>query len=261
MHHGVRTPSVARIYDRLLGGVDNHPVDQKVCDDLIGIAPGSRTLALASRSFLRRAVRVLARDYGVRQFMEHGCGLPARDNVHEVAGAVAPEARVVYIDNDPLVLAHARARLVENPWTAVVAADVRDTAAIFDSAQVRGLVRPDEPTAALFVAVSQCLPDEDVVPMLERVKERLAPGSFLVVCQYTSRCPEVREQVTSLIRGATQGRWGRVREEHEVRGFLHGMEIMDPGLGDVTDWRPDPVRPSLPRATDLIAWGGVGRIP
>ncbi|WP_330333843.1 SAM-dependent methyltransferase [Streptomyces sp. NBC_00536] len=256
----MRTPSVARIYDRLLGGVDNHPVDQKVCEDLLGIAPGSRTLALASRAFLRRAVRVLARDYGIRQFLEHGCGLPARDNVHEVAQTVAPGSRVVYIDNDPLVLAHARARLVENPWTAVVSADVRDTAAVFAAPEVRGLIRPGEPTAALFVAVSQCLPDQDVLPMLERVKERLAPGSFLVVCQYTSRCPEVRDRVTSLIRDATLGGWGRVREEHEVRGFLHGLEIIEPGLGDVADWRPDPVRPALPRATDLIAWGGVGRI-
>ncbi|MER5731489.1 SAM-dependent methyltransferase [Streptomyces sp. NPDC002138] len=260
MHHGVRTPSVARIYDRLLGGVDNHPVDQKVCDDLLGIAPGSRALALTSRAFLRRAVRVLARDYGVRQFLEHGCGLPARDNVHEVAQSVAPEARVVYIDNDPLVLAHARARLVENPWTAVVPADIRETDAIFDHPEVRGLVRSDEPTAALFVAVSQCLPDEDVLPMLERVKERLAPGSFLVLCQYTSPCPDLRDQVTTLIRGATHGRWGRVREEHEVRGFLHGLEIVEPGLGDVADWRPESGRTPLPRARDLIAWGGVGRM-
>ncbi|MCB5180327.1 SAM-dependent methyltransferase [Streptomyces antimicrobicus] len=261
MHHDVRRPSVARIYDWLLGGVDNYPSDHRVGADLLDIAPGSRTGALSNRAFLRRAVHVLARDYGIRQFLEHGCGLPARDNVHEVAQAVAPDARVVYVDNDPLVVAHARTRLVENPRTAVVDADVRDTAAIFADPAVRRLIRPDEPTAALFVSVAQCLGDEDVTPMIERVKQRLAPGSFVVLCQFTSPYADVRERVTRLMREATDGSWGRLREEEEVRGYLDGLEIIEPGLGDVAHWRAER-RPTLRDAeAELIAWGGVGRLP
>ncbi|MBW5486210.1 SAM-dependent methyltransferase [Streptomyces bambusae] len=261
MHHDVRRPSIARIYDWLLGGVDNYPADHRVGEDLLGIAPGCRTVALTNRAFLRRVVHTLAHDYGIRQFLEHGCGLPARDNVHEVAQAVDREARVVYVDNDPLVVAHARTRLVENPRTAVVAADVRDTGAIFGNPAVRRLIRPGEPTAALFVSVAQCLDDEDVTPMIERVKQRLAPGSFLVVCQLTSPYPEVRDRVTNLMHKATEGSWGRLREEHEVRGYLDGLEIIEPGLGDVADWRPER-RPTLSSAAaELIAWGGVGRLP
>ncbi|MEV8531304.1 SAM-dependent methyltransferase [Streptomyces sp. NPDC051211] len=261
MHHDVRRPSVARIYDWLIGGIDNYPPDQQVCRELLDIAPGSRAVARTNRAFLSRVVEVLAREYGVRQFLEHGCGLPARDNVHEVAQRIAPESRVVYVDNDPLVVAHARARLVENCRTAVVNADVRDTEAVFADPAVRRLIRPAEPTAALFVSVSQCLRDEEVSRMIEQVKERLAPGSFLVMCQFTSPDPAVREQVTALMRKATSGGWGRLREAEEVRGYLAGLDIIGPGLGDVADWLPDRPRGIRAHEAELIAWGGVGRLP
>ncbi|MER5934718.1 SAM-dependent methyltransferase [Streptomyces sp. NPDC002054] len=261
MHHDVRRPNVARIYDWLLGGIDNYPPDQRVCRDLLDIAPGSRAAARTNRAFLSRVVEVLAREHGVRQFLEHGCGLPAGDNVHEVAQRVDPGSRVVYVDNDPLVVAHARARLVENSRTAVVDADVRDTDAIFADPAVRRLIRPGEPTAALFVSVAQCLGDEDVAAMIERVKQRLGPGGFLVMSQPTSPDPEVRSRVTALMREATSGQWGRLRDTEDVRGCLAGLDIIGPGLGDVADWLPERRRGIRAQEAELIAWGGAGRLP
>lgn len=255
------TPSVARMYDWLLGGIDNYEADQKACHELLEIAPSTKALAQNNRAFLRRVVRVLAREHGIRQFLDHGSGLPTRDNVHQVTQHVAPDSRVVYVDNDPIVLAHGRARLVENDRTAVVQADMRDTETIFAHDDVRRLIRRGEPTAALFVSVTHCLKDDDVQPLLERVKERLEPGSFLVVCQLVSEHASVRTGVTELMKKATHDSWGRVREEQDVRNYLGGLEILEPGLCDVTKWRPDNEVIPRQREDDWVEWGGVGRLP
>ncbi|MFF2848773.1 SAM-dependent methyltransferase [Streptomyces sp. NPDC058001] len=257
----LNTPSVARMYDWLLDGIDNYEVDQAACQDLLKIAPSTKALAQNNRAFLRRVVRVLAEDYGIRQFLDHGSGLPTRDNVHEVAQRIDPEARVVYVDNDPIVLAHGRTRLVENDRTAIVQADMRDTATIFEHPDVVRLIRAGEPTAALFVSVMHCLKDDDVQPLIERVKARLEPGSLLVICQLVSEHEDVRTRVTALMKDATHDNWGRVREEHEVRGYLDGLDIIEPGLRDVTDWRPDNEVVPRQRDDDWVEWGGVGRMP
>ncbi|MFD9072530.1 SAM-dependent methyltransferase [Streptomyces lasiicapitis] len=256
----VDTPSVARMYDWLLGGIDNYPADRDACQDLLRIAPSTKALALNNRAFLRRVVKVLAKEHGIRQFLDHGSGLPTRDNVHEVAQRVDHDARVVYVDNDPIVLAHGRTRLVENERTAIVQADMRDTSSIFSHPDVTRLIRRDKPTAALFVSVTHCLKDDEVQPMIEAVKQRLAPGSFLVVCQLVSEHEKVRDGVTSLMATATGGNWGRVREEDDVRGYLHGLEIIEPGLCDVTDWRPDREVHPRQHVDDWVEWGGVGRL-
>ncbi|TPQ23504.1 SAM-dependent methyltransferase [Streptomyces sporangiiformans] len=257
----ISTPSVARMYDWLLGGTDNYASDREACGALLEIAPSSRELALTNRAFLRRVVRFLADDCGIRQFLDHGSGLPTRDNVHQVAQRIHADARVAYVDNDPIVLAHGRTMLAENDQTAVLCADLRDTDEILDHEDVRRLIRDDEPTAALFVSVLHCLPDkDDPAALLRRVADRLAPGSYMVVCQLVSDDARVREGVTDLMAGATGGRWGRVRSKAEVRTFLDGWELLDPGLVEVSTWRPDSDLTVWREGNEWEEWGGVVRL-
>ncbi|MFK0291266.1 SAM-dependent methyltransferase [Streptomyces sp. NPDC090442] len=257
----VSVPSVARMYDYYLGGKDNYAVDREACDELSKVVPSTGVLAVNNRRFLRRVVRWLAEERGIRQFLDHGSGLPTQDNVHEVAQRVDHRSRVVYVDNDPIVLAHGRALLEENEHTAVIQADMRDTDGIFDSPEVRRLIDLDEPVAALFVSVLHCIPDaDDPAGLVRRVAERLAPGSYLVVCQLVSEDPATRDFVTEFMRVNTQGHWGRVRQQHELRAFLDGLEIEEPGLVEVSTWRPDPSDAGPKQLTqEWIEYGGVAR--
>lgn len=257
----VSVPSVARMYDWLLGGVENYASDRRECEKLLQIAPSSKIVARNNREFLQRVVRVLAKDYGIRQFIDHGSGLPTQDNVHQIAQRVDPRSRVVYIDNDPSVLAHGRAALEENDNTAVVNADMRRTDAIFSHPEVKHLIDLTRPVAALFISVLHCLSDDDEPGELVcEVARRLPAGSFLVVCQLVSSRADVRERVTELMRKATGGHWGRVREEHEVRAFFDGLQVLEPGLVDVTDWRPAGRNAPRPRNEEWVEWGGVARL-
>ncbi|WP_445397757.1 SAM-dependent methyltransferase [Streptomyces sp. LE64] len=257
------TPSVARMYDWLLGGVDNYRSDRDACAELLEIVPDSQALALNNRAFLRRVVRFLAEEAGIRQFLDHGSGLPTLDNVHEIAQRVDPDSRVVYIDNDPIVSAHGRTRLEQNRQTAVVQADMTDTAAIFAHDEVRRLIRPDEPTAALFVSVLHCLKDEQVLPMLHRVKRELAPGSIFVICQLVSERADIRDRVTGLMADATHGSWGRVRAKAEVAAYFDdlGVTVREPGLVNVTTWRADTEVVPRQRTDDWEEWGGIALLP
>ncbi|MGV9316959.1 SAM-dependent methyltransferase [Streptomyces sp. NPDC003691] len=254
-------PSVARMYDYYLGGSDHYEADRIASEKLLEQVPSTRTLAVNNRRFLRRAVRVLARDYGIRQFIDHGSGLPTRDNVHQVAQAVDPGCRVVYVDNDPIVLAHGRALLEEDERTVVLQADLRDTCGILGHEETRRLIDFTRPVAALFVSVLHCIPDEsDPAALLRRVAASLAPGSFLVVCQLVSDRPEIRRYVTDFMARATGGTWGRVREESEVRAYFDGLEILEPGLVEVSAWRPDSDLDPVQQTDEWIEWGGIARI-
>jgi SAM-dependent methyltransferase len=257
-----KVPSVARMYDYFLGGDDNYQSDRDACEELLKQVPSTKALAVNNRRFLRRVVRLLASEYGIRQFIDHGSGLPTQDNVHQVAQAVDPESRVVYVDNDPIVLAHGRALLDENDRTTVIQADMRDTDGIFDHEETRRLIDFSKPVAALFVSVMHCIPDEDdPAALVRRVAARLAPGSFLVVCQLVSDRPEIRKFVTDFMAEATGNHWGRVREEHEVTAFLDGLEILEPGLVEVSTWRPDNELAPVQQTDEWIEWGGVARLP
>lgn len=254
-------PSVARMYDYFLGGDDNYQSDREACEELLKQVPSTKTLAVNNRRFLQRVVRMLAAEYGVRQFIDHGSGLPTRDNVHQVAQAVDPASRVVYVDNDPIVLAHGRAMLEENDRTAVIQADMRDTDEIFGHAETTRLIDFSQPVAALFVSVMHCIPDEsDPAGLVRSVAERLAPGSFLVVCQLVSDRPEIRKFVTDFMAEATGGTWGRVREEQEVVQYFNGLEILEPGLVEVSTWRPDTDLAPEQETDEWLEWGGVGRL-
>lgn len=195
-----------------------------------------------NRRFLQRVVKVLAADHGIRQFLDHGSGLPTQDNVHQVAQRIDPDTHVVYVDNDPMVLVHGRALLEQDERTAVIHADMRETDAIFSHPDTRRLIDFDQPVAVLFNSVMHCIPDSDTdgpLAVVRRVIERLVPGSFVVMCQLVSEDPEVRKFVTDFMDQATQGHWGRVRQEKDVAGWFEGTEILDPGLVEVSTWRPD----------------------
>lgn len=256
-------PSVARMYDWLLGGSANYQSDRDACQRLLGIAPSSQKLAQTNRAFLRRVVRSLVREYGVTQFIDHGSGLPTQDNVHEIAQRLAPTSRVVYVDNDPMVLAHGRTVLDDSDGTLILDCDMRDTEQIISAA--RGKLSWEKPIAALFVSVLHCLADtddeRDPARVIQRVAAALPPGSYMVICQLVSDEAKVRDGVTNLMAEVTNNQWGRVRRTSEVTRFFDGMVVQPPGLGDVIDWRPDTAPPPEHlRPTDWVEWGGLARI-
>lgn len=256
------TPSVARMYDYFLGGKDNFRADREASEELAAAAPGTRALAVNNRRYLQRTVRVLAQEYGIRQFLDHGSGLPTQDNVHQIAQSVHRSARVVYIDNDPIVLAHGRALLADNAATTVVTADMRDTDTILADPEVRRLIDFDEPVAALFVSVLHCIPDaDDPAALVRRVVDRLPPGSFVVVSHLVADDDMVRERLTDFMLTATQGNWGRVRTPKDVTGYFEtaGLEPVEPGLVEVSTWRPDGSLGPVQESTEWIEFGGVAR--
>lgn len=272
----VRIPNVARMFDYLLAGRDNYPADREAAEQLVRIEPSLRVFARHSHRFTQRVVEMLCREYGVRQFIDFGSGLPTEDNVHEVARRTLPDARVVYVETDPIVLAHGRALLEQDPCTAVLSADIRDVDAIFASDQVTRLIDPSEPVGALFMSVLHCIPEaDDPAGLLRRVRARLPRGSFLALCQLVSDEAAIRHSVTDIMTEATGGNWGRVRTRDDVRRFLADLEPIPPGLVDISAWRPDtalpphalptqglpPQGPPAEQATDgCREFGGVARL-
>ncbi|MFF0391855.1 SAM-dependent methyltransferase [Kitasatospora sp. NPDC004615] len=250
-------PSAARMHDWLLGGRNNYDSDRLAGEELLRIAPGARELAHSNRAFLIRAVRHIATRYGIRQFLDHGSGLPTRTNVHQVVQAVHEDCKVVYIDNDPMVLAYGRALLDENPNVTILPADLVDTEDI--RAGVQGRIDFSLPVAALFVSVLHCLPDsKEPRAVIERTVRQLAKGSVVVACQLVSHSGRIRQQVTDLMAERTGSGWGKVRTEEEVRRFfdVERLTVQEPGLLDVADWMPDV--PYVRQATDeWFQFGGL----
>ncbi|GHA17729.1 SAM-dependent methyltransferase [Streptomyces echinoruber] len=256
-------PTAARMYDYYLGGKDNYAADRAACEQLDKVVPSTRRLALNNRRFLQRVVRILTQEHGIRQYLDHGSGLPTQDNVHQVAQRIAPETHVVYVDNDPMVLVHGRALLQQDERTAVIHADLRQTDEIFSHPDTRRLIDFSQPVCVLFNSVFHCIPDDDEngpLAVVRRVRERLVPGSVMVMCQLVSEDPEVRKFVTDFMDQATQGHWGRVREEKDVAEWFEGLEILEPGLVEVSTWRPDTEVAPRQLTQEWIEFGGVGVI-
>ncbi|MHA7956921.1 SAM-dependent methyltransferase [Streptomyces sp. L500] len=255
-------PSAARMYDWLLGGSNNYEVDWEACELLLKVAPTSREIALNNRWFLQRVVRVLAEEHGIRQFIDFGSGLPTQRNVHQIAQEVDPESHVVYIDNDPVVLALGQSLLDENNNTAILPVNMTDTDTIFAHPDLNRLIDFSKPTAALFISVLHCLPDSaGPKELVQRVVDKLVPGSFVVVCQLVSDDRKVRDGVTELMRVQTHDNWGRVREKADVDEIFANLIVEEPGLLDVTDWRPDSELQQRQRSIEWTEYGGLGRVP
>jgi hypothetical protein len=250
---------IARVYDYWLGGKDHFAADRAVGDKVLEIHPETVLSVRANRAFLARSVRYLAKTEGVRQFLDIGTGLPSANNTHEVAQAVAPAARVVYADNDPIVLAHARALLTSSPEgaTAYLDADLRDTDTILDGAAE--VLDFSKPVAVMLVAVLHMLRDEeDPRGVVTRLMSAVPPGSFLVVSHLASDVqPEtMAEMGRRLNESMTQQ--VTMRSKDEVTGFFDGLSLVEPGVVRTHEWRPDTPRDAK---TPGVLWAGVARKP
>ncbi|MFD0345869.1 SAM-dependent methyltransferase [Kitasatospora aburaviensis] len=230
-------PHPARIYDYWLGGKDNFPPDRAAAEHAISIAPDIPQGARENRAFLRRAVRLCA-EAGIRQFIDIGSGLPARGNVHEVAQEVAPDSRVVYIDNDPIVLTHGRALLADNRTTTVLTGDLRDLDELLDRPELRDLIDLSQPVAVLLLAVLHFVGDEHADAAVQAIHKRVAPGSYLLVSHSSSEGdPERAAEVAKT--------WDNTASKIHDRGradvvrYFDDWELLEPGVDFVPLWRPD----------------------
>ncbi|MFW6091534.1 MAG: SAM-dependent methyltransferase, partial [Actinomycetota bacterium] len=244
-------------YDYWLGGKDNFAVDREMGEATIKAFPELPQLSRHNRAFLARAVRFLAGDAGIQQFLDVGTGLPTANNTHEVAQSVAPESRIVYVDNDPLVLVHARALLTSSPEgrTDYIQADLRDTDAIVQqAAQTLDLSRP---VALMLLSILAHMPTyDDARAIVQKLMSALPSGSYLTVSDATNTSEAIRE---------AERVWNEsikppynLRSPDEITGYFDGLELVEPGIVPVTQWRPDDVT-GVPDHVD--AYGGIGRKP
>ena len=251
--------SVARMYDAMLGGEHNFAIDREAVAAVTGIDPQARTLARANRAFLGRAVRFLVRS-GVRQFIDLGSGIPTQGNVHEVAQAVSPTARVVYVDKDPVAVAHSTTLLSDNPYAGIVDADIRRPADVLSSPQVRELIDFDEPVAVLMVAILHFVaPEEDPAGIVAAYRDALPDGGWLALSHATNEDrPDTAAAVTQLYRSrATSPVTTRSRDE--IHGLFAGFDLTEPGLVHVPLWRPDADEQVPEKPSEYWVYAGVGR--
>ncbi len=252
-------PHPARMYNYWLGGKDHFAADRAVADAVEADWPAVRTGARENRAFLARAVRYLAVEAGVRQFLDLGSGLPTKNNVHEVAQAAAPSSRVVYIDNDPLVLAHARALLTSAPEgrTAYIQADARDPESIMSSPVIRDVLDFSQPIALMLVAVLHFIPDEDKpTEILASLLDALPRGSYLVASHFTTEHDP--ERFATGLAYASRVRTQPRDSGDFARLAFAGLELVPPGVVLVSEWRPD--SGSLrPTPAEVSCYGGVAR--
>jgi hypothetical protein len=247
----------ARIYDYLLGGKDNYAADRAAVDAVLKVAPELGFTARANRAFLGRVVRYLAAEAGIRQFLDIGTGIPTAGNTHQVAQAVAPESRVVYVDYDPVVLAHARALLTSHKAgaTEYVDADLRDTDAILGHAA--RLLDFTKPVAVTLLMVLHVIPDsDDPHALVAKVMDALPSGSYLAVSHLGSDLldQEAKQGFENIVsRSAQQQYIGRSRDE--MLRFFEGTDLVEPGLVRVEEWHPDPVADETGRSALWCALG------
>ncbi len=249
-------PNPARMYDYYLGGKDNFPSDREAAEQALSVVPFGREIARANRQFLARAVTVMARD-GISQFIDLGTGLPTWPNVHEVARSVHPGAQVLYVDNDPMVCAHAQALLATNDGVAAIQGDIRAPQAILNDPVTRTLIDFTQPVGLLFVAVLHFLTDDDQPgEQVAAFRWRLAGGSMLAVSHISSdgTPPEVQSTIQDVYAEASAPAVFRTRQE--IEAFFGGLDLVEPGLVEVGAWRSLRLSPSAP----LRFLSGVARI-
>lgn len=258
-------PHPARVYDYLLGGKDNFAADREAAHKGLQANPDSRIPPRENRAFLRRAVRFLA-ERGIDQFLDIGTGIPSAPNVHHVAQEINPRARIVYVDNDAIVLAHARALLTSHPdgRTDYIDADLRDVDTILGSDALRDSLDLNRPVGLLLIAILHFIGDEDDPwRIVERLLAPLPAGSYLALSHLTGDFrPEAWAQVTEIYR--RQGVTMKVRSRPAIERFFTGLEVVEPGLRVLPAWRPDPGEPAgppPPSDAQVSVYGAVARKP
>jgi hypothetical protein len=255
----VSTPSPARLYNYYLGGKDNFAADRAAAEAILAVMPEGRRVARENRSFLRRVVRHLAADVGIRQFVDLGTGLPTEGNVHEVAQEVASGVRVVYVDNDPIVLAHGEALLARDADTTFVEADMRRPDAILAHPRLRELIDFSRPVAVLFVSVLQFVTDDgEAAGLVRRFRAELCPGSHVVISTITStgQDEEKVQAITEAYQKSTAPAVLRTRSR--IERLFGGLDLIAPGLVPAPEWRPGVDVETTGGTSWVLA--GVGRI-
>jgi S-adenosyl methyltransferase len=250
---------IARIYDYWLGGTDNFAADREAAEQAIAANPGIVKDVRANRAFLARAVRFLTQDCGIRQFLDIGTGIPTKDNTHEVAQSLAPDARIVYVDNDPIVLLHAQSLLATDPAGATdyIGCDLRDTEVILRrAAQTLDF---SQPVAVMLVAILHMIPDtDDPAGIVARLMHAVPSGSYLALSHPASdvRAAEVAEMTKRLNTRIGSAR-GTPRDRDQVMRLFDGLELAEPGVVQPQWWRPAGPVPGA----EVMLWSGVARKP
>jgi hypothetical protein len=251
-------PNVARIYDYLLGGKDHFAADREAAEELIRAVPDARDACWQNRGFLQRAVRFLVGEAGIRQFVDIGTGLPTQGNVHEIAHETDPAARVVYVDHDPMVVAHAKALLAfHEPAVAAIAGNLRHPEQILVHPDLKALISLDQPVAVLLVAVLHFLGGEDDPhKAVDALMSAVPSGSYLVISHITPDqvTEAARRHAQSVYADATARAYPRTRAQ--ITRFFDGLEITEDGVVDVCDWGHDESRDSR-----TLLYSGVARKP
>lgn len=258
--------SIARVYDAMLGGKDNFDVDREIRDQIVTFAPEMMDTATDGRGFLIRAVRYLSSVVGIDQFLDLGSGLPTAENTHQVAQRIHPETKVVYVDNDPVVLAHGRALLEENDRTHFVAADLTDATGLLSNPDITRHIEFDRPLALCQIGTLHHVSD-DARPheVMATYIDALPSGSYVVLAHFFhprdgSDVGKVADQLEDVCTNSSMGTgWFRTREQ--ILGFLDGLDILDPGLVTVSDWWPDGPRLEPLGLARQAYVGVVGRKP
>ncbi|MHA6626841.1 SAM-dependent methyltransferase [Pseudonocardia sichuanensis] len=253
------TPSIARLYDYVLGGKEHFEVDRRAADALYEAVPETSQLAKDNRNHLRRAVQWLVREAGIRQIVDLGSGLPTVGNVHELAQAVDPGVHVVYVDNDPLVLAHGRALLSDETTTTVITADVREPETIFADPRTAELIDLQQPYAVIAASILHHLDDDVAYDVAARIRTQLHSGCYVLISNFLDDDePRAKELERAFLEGGLGT--GRFRTWAEQRRFYEGLEMVEPGLVYANDWKPDHLTPTESRVHTLYA-AGVARKP
>ncbi|MFD7133569.1 SAM-dependent methyltransferase [Streptomyces sp. NPDC059894] len=231
-------PHPARMYDYFLGGKDNYEVDREAAEEFMKSAPEVRVGVRANRRFMHRAVRYVVAEGGVRQILDVGTGLPTEPNVHQIAHAIAPDTRIAYVDNDPIVSAHSRA-LMAGSDTSVVLADVRDPRALLDHPDVRKIIDFDRPVALMLVALLHFVPDaEDPDGIVATLRDALPTGSYLVLSHATGDVHADRREDAAAVYNSASATMN-LRSHSRILDFFGDFSLVEPGLVPVPDWRPE----------------------
>ncbi|WP_308211816.1 SAM-dependent methyltransferase [Actinoallomurus soli] len=257
----VTRPSVARMYDYYLSGKDNFEVDRAAAEQVAQAMPEIRELALENRSFLRRAVRYMTQR-GVRQFLDIGSGLPTVGNTHEIAQEIAADARVVYVDVDPVVLVHGRALLGRDKSTTVVQGDMRRPGEVLGHQETTRLLDPTAPVGVLMIAMIHFLTLEERRSVMEELRAALPPGSYLAATHVTGEghSASAVEQIEAVYATTPTPIYFRPRQE--IAGFFEGFDVVEPGLVTIDRWNPDSDQRDRPRAkAGTWLYGAVARKP
>ena len=254
----ISVPHSARVWNYWLGGKDHYPADRMVGDQVMAMFPDITRLARADRAFLGRAVGYLAGEAGIRQFLDIGTGLPTANNTHQVAQAIAPESRIVYVDNDPLVLVHARALLTSTPEGACdyIDADLRDTGKIL--AEAARTLDFSRPVALMMLGIVGQVPDsDDPQSIIRRLLEPMPSGSYLALSDGINTSETFNEAVRHY--NENSANTYHPRSPEQITGFFGGLELVEPGIVALTRWRPD-ITPFADPG-EVPGMCGVGRKP